>query len=758
MAIKTPETQQPQFLDDLAPEFGPPDSVVDESALETQGESAETPDEEAQSAKREADLAALGQTLDAKFRDCERKRIYIEDRWLEDLRQYHGKYDPTTETALKESESCSLFLNVTKPKTHAFSARVMDMVLPTDEKNWGLEPTPVPEIAGFDGSSEKPVTTADPATGQPAPLTAPDGAPVLEKDLIQGIKDEAASRCELMEDEIDDQLAETRYNSVQRQAIEQMAKLGTGVIMGPVILDEWRVTWVATPAPTPEDPKHLNYERKLVPNLAKRPGVAWVDCWNFYPDMSSPRPDGWEFAFVQHIVNAGEFKKYAKRFNFMPEAVERVLSGETKWSINSLRWMVELKNLSETNTSVDNRYRLLRFHGELNEDDLRAVGMDPVELGVGETIRGSVWLVGTEVLKVDLNPLDSGVLPFSVCYCDKDESSPFGTGIPRLMRGEQDSVNGAWRMKHDNAGLSVCPQTVIRYNAVTPADGDYQLKPKKVWYVADDVTRVSDVFAQFAVDSHQAELDNILQLAIRFADDVTQLPLLMQGDQAPHITQTAQGMSLLYNASTVVLRRTVKFYDDGVAEPTISRFYEWNMQFNPRSDIKGDFRAIARGSSTLLDKEQQGQAYDGAMQLAMQPTWQPYIDMKKLLRHGLKAKRIDDVMLSDDEIETNLKKQADAAAAAAQAQAATGAPAGPAAPPPDPLGQAKIDATNKATDARVHDTDTRYQIAVAELASREGISTTAAQTKIASVKISEDAATQRFNAELTTKKQMGTGI
>jgi hypothetical protein len=749
---KVPETQQDPFLpdDDEMPEFGPPESEL------LAAEDAETESEEDETKEREAQLQSLGQTLDAKFRDCERKRIYVEDRWLEDLRQYHGKYDPATDAALRDSESCSLFLNITKPKTHAFSARVMDMVLPTDEKNWGLQPTPVPEIAGFDGSSEKPVETVDPATGQPVPLTAESGEQVQEKDLIQGVKDEAAARCEAMEDEIDDQLAETKYNGVQRQAIEQMSKLGTGVIMGPVILDEWRVTWAATPAPTPEDPKHLDYQRKLVPNTGKRPGAQWVDCWNFYPDMSSPRPDGWEFAFVQYLVNAGEFKKYAKRYNFMPEAAKRVLDGSNTFSINALRWMVELKNLSETNTHLDERYRLLRFHGELSEDDLRAVGMDPDEMGIEGAVRGSVWFVGTEVLKVDLNPLDSGDLPFSVCYCDKDESSPFGSGIPRLMRGEQESVNGAWRMKHDNAGLSVCPQTVIRYSAVTPADGDYHMKPKKLWYVSDDVQRISDVFGQFSVDSHQAELDNILQLAIRFADDVTQLPLLMQGDQAPHITQTAQGMSLLYNASTVVLRRTVKFYDDFITEPMIGRFYEWNMQFNPRSDIKGDFRAIARGSSTLLDKEQQGQALDGAMQLAMQPTWQPYIDMKKLLRQGMKAKRIDDIMLTDDEIDKNLKAQQEAAAAA-QAAEQGGQGAAPAAPP-DPLAQAKIDAMNRATDARIHDTDSHERIAVANLASKEGISLGQAQVKLASVKITTDAANKRFNEEIRVKSIQGTGI
>jgi hypothetical protein len=281
------------------------------------------------------------------------------------------------------------------------------------------------------------------------------------------------------------------------------------------------------------------------------------------------------------------------------------------------------------------------------------------------------------------------------------------------------------------------------------------MKPKKLWYAADDVQRVSDVFGQFSVDSHQAELDNILQLAIRFADDVTQLPLLMQGDQAPHITQTAQGMSLLYNASTVVLRRTIKFYDDYITVPLLNRFYEWNMQFNKRTDIKGDFRIIARGSSTLLEKEEQGKAYDVAMAIAASPVWQPYTDMKKLYQMAMKAKRIQDVLLPNEEIDANLKKQAEQIQAEAAAKQGAAAPAGA---PPDPLAQVKIDLEHRKLDLTQQDIESRERVAIANYASKEKLTLQQAQTAIASIKIREDSTTQRFNAELAVKARQGTGI
>lgn len=743
------ELQDPEFLDD--------DTLDEAPAVEdAETESAQAEAAEALAKANEDQLQALGQALANKFDDVERKRSYIETRWLEDLRQYHGRYDPTVEKDLLEAESCALYLNITKPKTHAFSARVMDMVLPTDDKNWGLEPTPVPELVGKVDKGAIPEAvagTTDPQTGQTVPTVTPENNVVLQTDILRAVKDEADSRCEDMENEIDDQLAEGKANGILRKAIEQMAKLGAGIVMGPVILDEWRVTWKPQPRVGKDGmPAGTDYVRTLVPNTDMRPGLQWVDCWNFYPDMSAENPDEWGFAYVQYLVNAPTFKRYAKRFNFYPEAVERAL-GQAPFNVHMLRWMTELRQLSETANIIDQRYRLLRYYGEIEADDLRAVGMDPDELGVDDVVMGVVWLCGAEVLKVDINPLDSGAMPFNVCYCDKDEASPFGVGIPRIMRGEQESVNAAWRMKHDNAGLSVCPQTVMRANAVTPADGDYHMKPKKLWYAADDVTRVADVFAQFSIDSHQEELDNILQLAIRFADDVTQLPLIMQGDMAPHITQTAQGMSLLYNASTVVLRRTVKFFDDWMTIPLINKFYEWNMQFNPRDDIKGDFRAIARGSSTLLDKEQQGQALTEAMAMAMQPTWQPYTDMKKLYQQALKAKRIDDIILPDEEIKKNLEQQQQAAMAAAQA----GQKAGPAGPDPQ-LEQAKLAIKQAEIESRNRATDSQERIAVARIASEQKISLEQAQARLAGIKIGKDVDAQIANAELDLKTRMGSGI
>ena len=74
------------------------------------------------------------------------KRNQIEQRWLEDIRQYHGEYDVQEQALLSKQKGSEVFVNITRNKTNAAEARLQDMLFPTDDRNFGLYATPVPEL------------------------------------------------------------------------------------------------------------------------------------------------------------------------------------------------------------------------------------------------------------------------------------------------------------------------------------------------------------------------------------------------------------------------------------------------------------------------------------------------------------------------------------------------------------------------------------------------------------------------------------
>lgn len=731
-------------IDDPLPDEA--DEALELAPIEAPEEDEE--DEETKEARAQERLNALGITLRDLFADYEQDRLAIEERWMQDLRQYNGVYDPEDMSQIRAAEGSELFLNITRPKTNTFSARMQDMLIPTDERNFGVERTPVPELADKLDDQQQAI---DPETKQP--MVAQDGTPVSNAAFASEIIEEAKRRASAMEDEIADQFAEAGYNEITRQVIDDLAVYGAGIAEGPVLTDKRRVTWTVQ---TASDGTTV-YQRKELPD--PKPVLRYVRCWDFYPDMSTTDPKGWRGVFEQTICNRREFARIAREMEFYEHATRQVLAEERRSSfiMAELWWVNEMRSLTgETTTTMSDlmgeRYRLIKYQGELRREDLEAAELDVEKLGLTGGAYGVVWFEGDTVLKVALSPLDSGRHSYSIAYCERDPTSPFGFGIPRLMRNEQRAANASWRMLFDNAGLSVAPQMIIRKKGLTPVDGSYRLAPKKTWLADETVGDVRGAFGFVEVPSKQEELAGLLNMAVRFADDVTGQPLIAQGDQAPHITKTAKGMSILFNAANVVTRRVVKFFDDHYTIPMVERFYEWNMQFNKRPDIKGDFRCVGRGSSVLLEKEQQNETYMQALQLAQTPALQPLTDFRVLWEQALKNMRIEGALLSEERVAEEQQRQMQLAqeqakAAEAQANAVK-----------DPLAKEKLDLAREELALEREKHDDLVKVELAKIAASEGITSEKLLARVAEVKLTLDQKARAFNAEARMKRTQGSGI
>lgn len=682
---------------------------------------------EDQMAQEEADyerIQLFGAGLQAKFKDYDTRRKPLELKWLQDLRQFYGQYDPDVEQDLKAAGSSQLFVNITRPKTNTFAARMMDMLLPTDERNWGISPTPIPDIDDEVGD-KKPIVGQD---GQPA--TAPDGTPIQGQDVAKAAIETSTEAAKRMEAQIDDRLTEAGYNAIQRQAIDQMAQLGTGVVEGPVQILKCRKKWQQKDGMWSQAPDD---QSQTVPSC------EWVDVWDFFPDMSSPNPKYWKDGFRRYYMTSKELRERAKRTGFNKKALKQLLADEGKrGTMVTDSHLAELRSIQGITNYLDDRYTVLKYIGPIDNEVLTAAGL---EFDEDEEHYGIVWICDGTVLKVDPYFLDSNQLPWSVCYCEKDTMSPFGWGVPRLMRNEQKAANAAWRMMIDNGGLSTGPQTIMDQTGVIPSDGNYNLTPRKSWLknpAYKDIP-IGNVFGQFTVDSHQAELMNIFDLAIKLADETTMTPMILQGDQAPHITKTAQGMAMLNNNANIVQKRAVKHYDDYFTSPLISRMFEWEMQFNDRPDIKGDWIVIPKGAAVLMEKELQSQTQMQFMQFKGSQ-WDDYFDWYKIAEGFAKNVRMPDVVPPKEEVLAAIERKAQAAQQAAQ----TG----------DPMWAEKAALQREDMQLRREIHADEVELKTLDYATKKNISMEQARKEIAIKKMELDNGNQKFNAELQAKQQI----
>lgn len=575
------------------------------------------------------------------------RRIEVERRWLEDLRQYHGEYADTYSTEFDRRTGGSpdrrngewgstVFQNVTRPKTNAMMARLWDLLFPTDDRNWSVGPTPVPEMQeqmeemselltdardtrdDAQGRMDEAVERGDEEAAAAVGAELEQASAVLSEveqklDDLHEVMKEATGRARLMEREIQDQLVHSRWPAEARDAIEDACKIGIGIIKGPVLGEKMVAKYAKIAA---QGGGAEIYELQHVPS--DMPAAYRVDPWGFFPDPDQRRIEDSEGFFERHLLNKSQLRKMARRPDIDQDAIRRLLRGDPeRGSIPS--YLTELSNITGL-TSTDSSkefYQVWEHTGPLEPEDIELLADHFEDEGILDVmeetdplteIHAKVWFCQDEVLSFSLHPLDSQEPIYSAFTLEREEAGPWGYGIPYIMRASQAIINAAQRMMMDNAALGSAPQIVVNKGAVRPANGDWALTPRKVWEMnpTDNLSGLPP-FQEYSFNMHQQELANIIALERQMIDEITAMPALAQGEQGAGVTKTAQGMALLMNSANVVFRRVVKNFDDDVTVPMIRRFYHWNMQFSDKDEIKGDYEVEARGASVLLVREMQAQ-------------------------------------------------------------------------------------------------------------------------------------------------------
>lgn len=614
---------------------------------------------EALKQQQEEELNMLGSKLHTLAHDQVAARQQIETRWLEDLRQYNGKYTAEELSRMERKGGSSIYVNITRNKTRAAIARLSDMLLPNDDTNFGVKSTPVPatsKAAGMMGAdSMQPGMEVQmqgmmqgqqpdmpPEQGMPQQPGMQQGQPQQppEQDA-QAIADEAARQ---MQQQIEDDFAESRYNAHTRDLIADACILGIGVLKGPAIVNRTRRAWLTDQA-TGQSVMEVQEEY--------RPAVERVDPWDFFPDMSAAAMDEAEFAFERKLLNRKQLRELADLPGVMLGQLRKALEDKDGHHISNDR-RDDLRAITGVDTvSSDKRYELWEYWGPLDKEELDACGCETDDDPLVE-YTGTVLMVGNHVIKAAMNPLDTGDLPYSVFNWEEDSASIFGFGVPYLMRQPQKVVNASWRMMMDNAGLSAGPQIVVNKRAVQPKDGDWTIRSNKVWEYTGDAP-IDQAFMSVQIQNNQGDLAQIFQMAQQLADTETNLPILLQGEgmSGGPGAKTATGMQMLMNNSNIVLRSAVKNFDDGITAPTVRRFYDYHMMYTDRAEIKGDFDVVAKGTSVLIAREEQQEKLMMLAQVAAQnPMFAEMTDWQGLYKEILRTLQVpvDTVTYSEEEM------------------------------------------------------------------------------------------------------------
>jgi hypothetical protein len=692
-------------------------------------------------------LAICGQGLQQTIKELTQQRKTIEARWVEDLQQYKGIYP--TGTKFPDGGS-QVFVNITREKTDNGEAQLVDMLFPSDDKNYGISPTPDPELANAVDNKEQVVNHE----GQPMQF-ADDKTPFTEGDKATAMMEQAEEAAQNMEREIDDQLVECDYNAQARKAIHYAALLGTGVLCGPEVEMREQTAWA-------KDPQTGKYT--AVYTQDKRPIVRHVPTWDFFPSMAASRVGECNELFERSYMS----KKVLRDMRRIPGIIKenlRILLEETdpKSTQNYSEHVSKLREMSGIISMIDDkRYEVWRYRGPIERDVLISAGViSPDDTEAKKEYDGIIIFCGTQILKAAINPMETEVWPYSVFCWNYDDNCIFGTGIPYATRQPQAVINTSWRLLLDNATRSAGPQIVLD-KRLTPADGVYAVTPWKFWEKKDPSLKLDDAFKIFDFKSYQTELANIYTLAKAQMDEESGVPAIQQGQQG-QVTQTLGGMSMLMNASSAHRRNQVKHWDDDVTVPIIKRFYDWNMQFNPDDSIKGDLQVYARGTSALLMKEQQAQTLVNMLdKYGGHPVFSKFFKTQGLdaFRKAVQALHVspDEILKTKEQYESELKQEQDAA----QQQQEQGQQEDPRVTAEKLRSQNRMAETEKENEMHREDNQVQHDIAIirrdteiAKLSGHERIQYEAMAAKERDNDKSRDLDMSKFKTEVQIKQAEG---
>lgn len=581
-------------------------------------------------------MKGLGALLSTKFSQYEQDRKLAELQWARNARQVLGQYDQEIEKNLDPNRSRA-YPKTTRVKCVSMLSRLMNLLFQASDKCWGISASAVPEL-----NQEDLQEVLDKL------LSVAQGQTPTDEVIEQAIREFAAERAGRLELEVEDQLQELGGSSAEdfvhlcRQVLNSGIRYGMGVLKGPFTHTQQQRTWR----------KDLNGRLMAVPLESYRPRFEFVPVWDYYPDMSARYLKSMEGQFERHVMSKHQLMMLKQRPDFIESQVDEVLRLNPNGNYNRKTWETEMRamgvQLQVTDTDR-NKFEVLVWEGYLSGKDLGAAGIVIPAEKETEDLRCNVWFApgGNIVLKAELDPwsdLDTdGEMPmYHQFIFEENESTLIGTGLPQIMRDSQMNLCAGTRMMIDNAAI----MRVFELNtALLRLDQDTaSITPDKIFYRDDASPATAGIPAlrEIKLDIRVAELKEMVGLFQSFADQETFVNPSTGGDMQKGPSEpfrTAAGASMIQGAAGLPFKDVVRNFDKFI-ESVIGAIVVFNRNFNADPKLRGDFRPVARGATSLMAKEVLGIQLDN-FATTLTPEEKQYIKMRELVRARARVRDLE---------------------------------------------------------------------------------------------------------------------
>ncbi|WP_086931605.1 portal protein [Agarilytica rhodophyticola] len=522
-------------------------------------------------------------------------------RFEDCLRRRSGIYSSEMKAKLESARSSEIFMRITSSKCKAAKTWLADLFEPAGDKPFTFQPANYPEINPE--LEQALMKEAEKALQQSQMPEAKAFAMVdeVKNKVLDDLKQKSKQLAEKMEDRVEDILTEANWRNEFDDFLDDVVTYPVAIMAGLEYRNEKELSWGE------------NEFGQWVPSYKDRvkPKVRRVSPFRFYPSPSVTTSLRGHYC-IEHITYTRQDLVSMKEMaGYNSRGIAMALTQYSITGLNEWLWEDEEQDIINRYNSQGKRETIdaLKWSGSINGQRLSEFGLSGVK--DNEEYQAEIEIVGGFVIRAAISPDPDGSPNYYFSHWSSVPGSFYGDALPELMADTQDICNASARALVENMEMSSGPMVWVDASKLDPADlaTAHIIHARKVYRANPDsenqINNAGAAIQFFQPSSNAHELMSIYEKFSAIADEVTGLPKFAVGsDQGAGAARTASGLSMLMNASSKTIKHVVRSIDINLIEPLIKKIYDHEMMYGEDDSIKGDLRVKARGSQSLIHKEQ----------------------------------------------------------------------------------------------------------------------------------------------------------
>jgi len=350
----------------------------------------------------------------------------IENEMLNCLRQKKGEYDPQTLANIREQGGSEIYMKLTTTKVRAAISWIRDII--GEERPWGLEPTPMPELPSWavKGIIEKIKAEMQPGMSEEQMM---ERAAVMRDAALKAMREIARDASDRMELKCEDQMAEGGWDDTMEDFVDDFCTFSAAFIKGPIMEKKHTLKWgeMSQGSMTP-------VVKEEIAMVFKR-----VSPFDIYPSPDATKIDDGNL-IERERYSRGEIYALRGQKGYNDDAIEGVLDQYGRSGLKDWLWrdyeraQLEGKEnwwLRSDSNTIDG----LHYYGSAQGVVLLEWGVNPklIEDPLADYEIDAI-LIGTHVIRAVLNKDPLKRRPYRKACYQNVPGSFWGLSIPYLMR------------------------------------------------------------------------------------------------------------------------------------------------------------------------------------------------------------------------------------------------------------------------------------------------------------------------------------